>query len=192
MIAPRILVNAAGPRRNADHLHFARSLFAQSTGAVQTIKNQTVAGRDFNDLSEIGDSFGVGVKGRISSKLKVGGDLESFRSVNKYQQNVTVLDGGIQYQTNAAGTVGVVPTPNITNKMLRLKLFAQYPIQKNADLRFNLIYERWRTDDWSWTMFPATGATPWAYSSATDGTRVTAKPKQTSTFAGVRYIYRFE
>ena len=146
-----------------------------------------------NDLSEIGTSFGIGVRGTAIGKLKIGGDLEQFRSVNRYRQDLTLLSAGSGLPVEQAGAVTLVPPPDITNKMLRLKLFAQYPIQKNADLRFNLIYERWRTDDWSWTMFPVGGGTtPWAMMQTTDGTTTTAKPKQTSTFAGVRYIYRFE
>jgi len=84
-----------------------------------------------------------------------------------------------------------VPTPDITNKLLRIRLFAQYAVQKNADVRVNVIHERWSTDDWSWMMFPASGATPWAYGTTTDGTTVTQDPKQDSTFVGIRYIYKF-
>ncbi len=110
------------------------------------------------------------------------GTWSSTRSVNKYNQTFT--PGTL--------TAGLVPTPDITNKLLRLKLFGVYPIQKNADLRFDAIYERWETDDWSWMMFPTSGATPWAYGTTTDGTTVTAKPQQNSTFVGIRYIYRFQ
>lgn len=134
----------------------------------------------FNNLRETGNAFGLGVRGAIA-RLKVGGALERFRTVNKYEQ--TLSSGTI--------TAGLVPTPDINNRLLRLNLFAEYPIQKNSDLRFNVIYERWKTDDWTWMMFPATGPTPWAYGTATDGTTVTADPKQNSTFVGVRYIYKF-
>ena len=158
---------------------------ARDSGAVAEADKRT-------DLSETGDSLGLGVRGRVSGRLKVGGDVESFRSVNEYQQSLTLLDGRPRYQSNFAGTLTVVPTPNITNKLLRFKLFAEYAVQKNADVRVNLIHERWSTDDWSWMMFPASGPTPWAYGTTTDGTTVTAVPKQNSTFVGIRYIYRFQ
>ncbi len=41
-------------------------------------------------------------------------------------------------------------------------------------------------------MFPATGATAWAYGTTTDGTTVLASPKQNSTFVGVRFMYKFQ
>jgi hypothetical protein len=144
---------------------------------VQAIKD--------NDLKENGTSFGVGVRGLIE-KMKVGADLERFRSVNKYDQNLNVLTAG------GVLNAQLVPTPDITNKMLRLKAFAQYPIQKNADLRFNFIYEKWHTDDWTWMMLPASGPQPLAYGTTTDGTTVFADQKQRSVWGGVRYTYRFE
>ncbi|OFZ84799.1 MAG: hypothetical protein A2W21_08305 [Betaproteobacteria bacterium RBG_16_66_20] len=179
-----------------------REAAAASTSTTSATALSDFAEADkFNELSEKGDSIGVGVRGMAFGKLKIGADLEQFRSVNKYQQSLTLQSAGNAYPflLNATSTTVTPGLPDITNKMLRLKLFAQYPIQKNADLRFNLIYERWRTDDWSWTMFPATGAAPFSYNgggstgtATTDGTTVTQNPKQSSTFAGIRYIYRFE
>lgn len=134
-----------------------------------------------NNLKETGTSFGMGFRGAVD-KLKLGADLERFRSVNKYDQNI---NGG-------ALPANVVPLPDITNKMLRLKAFAQYPVQKNADIRFNFIYEKWHTDDWTWMLQPASGPTPFVYGTGTDGTSVFADQKQHSVFGGLRYTYRFD
>ena len=139
----------------------------------------------FNDLSEVGDSFGAGVKGILSPKLRMGADMEQFRSVNKYNQTKV---GPTAYN---ADQVAASP-PDITNTMLRFKLYTDYAVQKNADIRVNLIHERWSTDDWSWYMFPAAGRTPWAMGTTTDGTTVLSNPKETSTFFGVRYRYKFQ
>jgi len=143
-----------------------------------------------NNLKENGTSIGVGVRGTVMDKLKLGADLERFKSVNKYNQDVT---GGALAAT-------LVPVPDITNKMLRLKAFAQYPIQKNADISFNFVYEKWQTDDWTWMMFPVGGQQAFAYcgnnatcsGGGTDGTTVFADQKQHSVWGGVRYTYRFE
>jgi len=132
-----------------------------------------------NNLKENGTSFGAGLRGAVD-KLKLGADLERFRSVSKYNQD---LNGAVL-------AANLVPVPDITNKMMRLKAFAQYPIQKNAELRFNFIYEKWQTDDWTW-MVGGT-STPLAYGVSTDGTTVFADQKQRSVFGGLRYIYRFE
>ncbi|HEU0290051.1 MAG TPA: MtrB/PioB family outer membrane beta-barrel protein, partial [Burkholderiales bacterium] len=156
--------------------------FTRDENKANEITQQSATVTKFNDLSEVGDSFGVGVKGKVSSKLKLGAKAEQFRSVNKYNQNIV---GGVLPATQ-------VPTPDITNTLQRFNLFAEVPVQKNADVRVNLIHEKWSTNDWSWTMFPASGPTPWAFGTTTDGTTVNANPKQNSTFVGVRYIYRFQ
>lgn len=142
---------------------------------------QSLTVTKYNVLTETGDSFGVGVRGTISGKLKAGGNVEQFRSINRYNQSIN----------GATLPATQVPTPDITNTLLRFKLYGQYAVQKNADLRLNLIHERWSTDDWSWSMFPASGETPWVYGTTTDGTTVTQADKQNSTFVGIRYIYKF-
>jgi hypothetical protein len=150
-----------------------------------------------NHLKENGFSFGAGVRGKVD-KLKLGADLERFRSVNKYNQDVTPITAAGILNANLA------PVPDITNKMLRRKAFAEYPIQKNAELRFNFVYEKWQTDDWTWnfaggnpfqycgTNSTAGGANCPATPTLTDGTTVFADQKQHSVFGGLRYIYRFE
>lgn len=136
----------------------------------------------FNELKETGDSFGVGLKGKFSDGTRVGANVEQFHSVSKYTQNIS---GGALGATQ-------VPTPDINNTLMRIKLYTEFTVQKNADLRFSIIHEKWRTDDWSWYMFPASGRTPWVMGSANDGTTVLSDPKEYSTFVGVRYTYRFQ
>jgi len=155
--------------------------YTRDENKAHEITQNTATITKFNNLKETGDSFGLGVKGQLSGRMKVGGDVEYFRSVNEYKQTIT---GGALPATQ-------VPAPDITNKLVRLKLFADYAVQKNADLRLTLIHERWSTDDWSWFMFPASGPTPWAYGTTTDGTTVLTNPKQDATFIGLRYTYRF-
>jgi MtrB/PioB family decaheme-associated outer membrane protein len=137
--------------------------------------------RKYNTLKENGTSFGMGMKGKVSDRVKLGGDVEQFRSISKYTQTLV----------GASLPAGLVPTPDITNTLLRLKLYLDYAVQKNAELRFDVIYEKWSTDDWTWSMLPASGRTPFAYGAATDGTTVLANPKQNSTFVGARYKIKF-
>ena len=61
-------------------------------------------------------------------------------------------------------------------------------LRDHADLRFDYIYEYWKTDDWSWLF--ANGTT-FTYGTTTDGTQVTQNPKQTANYLGVRYTYSF-
>jgi len=140
------------------------------------------------DLEDGGNSVGIGLHGRVSDRLRVGSDLQWSLNKSKYPETITLLGPGTVYPS-AGGVNAVGPLPEIENKLTRLKLFANYAVQKNADLRFDFIHERWQTDDWSWLF--ANGAT-FTYGTTTDGTQVSQSPKQISNFIGVRYIYRFQ
>ena len=59
-------------------------------------------------------------------------------------------------------------------------------MDKKSGLRFDLIHERWKTDDWSWQF--ADGS-PFVFN---DGTMILTNPEQNSTFVGARYIYKFQ
>lgn len=142
------------------------------------------------DLEDIGNNFGIGLRAEPISRLKLGADLQWSRNVSRYQQTVTALNGTAGTNTNANFILGV---PDIENKLTRLSLFSIYALNKSSDLRLDVIGERWQTDDWSW-MFA--NGTPFVYGGTTvgaaDGTTVTANSRQTSTFVGLRYIYKFQ
>lgn len=129
-------------------------------------------------LREVGDSFGFGLRGRPRAKLQVGANLEWMKSVSRYPQ----------YLTGATLDPLLTPLADITNKLTRLKFFGDYAMDKNSSVRIEAIHERWQTDDWTWSF--STGA-PFTYGTTTDGTTVTANPKQTVNFVGARYIYKF-
>ncbi len=141
---------------------------------VQTITPTTT--KD-SQLREVGDSFGFGLRGRPSAKLQVGANLEWLKSVSQYPQTLT---GPI--------TAGLTPLADITNKLTRLKLFGDYAVDKNSNVRIEATHERWQTDDWTWSF--STGA-PFTFGTTTDGTVVTARPIQSVNFIGARYIYKF-
>lgn len=142
-------------------------------------------------LSDQGDSVGLGVQGRATPKLKIGADFQLAFSRSKYNQTVD------RVQADPVPATGPVsPLPDIENRLTTFKLFAEYALRKDAELRFDFIHERWRTDDWTWqfangTQFVYTGAGTTA-ATFTDGTSVAANSRQTSNFFGARYIYKFQ
>jgi MtrB/PioB family decaheme-associated outer membrane protein len=146
-------------------------------------------------LRDQGDSFGVGVRGNVSSKFKMGAEYQRTRNTSDYRNSE--ITNGIGAGLTPA--VGAPPTtarngealPDIENKLDRFTLFAEYSLNKQGDIRVDLIHERWRTDDWTWMMLPATGLTAFVYA-APDGTSVMAKQRQSATFIGARYIYKFQ
>lgn len=80
------------------------------------------------------------------------------------------------------------PLEDIKNTVTRLSVFAEYTLDRKSGLRFDMIHERWKTDDWSWQF--ADGS-PFIFGTTSDGTMIVTYPKQNSTFFGARYVYKF-
>lgn len=118
-------------------------------------------------LRNLGEAVGLGIRGKPKGWLQVGADLQHSH------------DRG-EYRIDAVMPAGVTAPPDSNYRLTRLKLFADYAIQKNAGVRMDYAYERWATDDWTWTN--------WTYS---DGTRLRQDPKQTVHFIGVSGYYKW-
>ena len=140
------------------------------------------------NLKDTGDSFGLGITGVLSVKIKGGLDVLYSKNVNNYPESLALSGPGTLYPTSGA-IAAVGPLPDINNKLTRVNLHALYVLQRNTELRFDYIYERWQTDDWSWLF---ANGTPFTYGATTDGTQVVQAPRQTSNFVGARFIYRFQ
>lgn len=149
-------------------------------------------------LKDVGDSLGLAVRGKLSERMEIGGGLDWFRSTSKYPQSLTLLGTGNEYPTGSTG-----PVADVKSRLLRFKLDGKYALDKRSELRMDLIHERWKTNDWSWSFadgsdftyysgnITCTGCKPSATVNVQDGTTVKYDQHQTETFVGVRYIYRF-
>jgi MtrB/PioB family decaheme-associated outer membrane protein len=121
-------------------------------------------------LESTGNSFGLGLRGKPVSRLEIGGDLSQSDIEDKYGQQ------------RIGGTATVVnPLPDINTRLTRVQLFAKYELRKNSGVRVDYVYDRYKSDDWTWTT--------WTY---TDGTTLTQAPVQKVNFVGVSYYYRWQ
>jgi len=125
------------------------------------------------ELEDVNTSIGIGVVGKPTGKLEMGGDLSYLNDNNRYQQSMA---------TGAAIVGGGLP--DVTYRMTSLKLFGKYALEKNADIRVDLVHQRVRFDEWTWGY----NGTPFAYS---DNTTVSMQQNQSVTFLGASYVYKF-
>ncbi len=125
------------------------------------------------ELENVNTSLGIGVTGKPSGKLEVGGDLSHLNDSNRYNQSMS---------SGAAPVGGGLP--DATYRMTSLKLFGKYALQKNADIRVDLVHQSAKLDEWSWGY----NGIPFAYS---DNTTVSMQQNQNVTYLGARYIYKF-
>jgi len=120
-------------------------------------------------LRNVGDSFGAGLRGKPYGVLEIGADLQYSDIRDEYRQRA-VTPGAT-----------ITPLPDVNTRLTRLNLSAKHALQKNTGIRLDYIYDRYSTDDWTWTT--------WTYA---DGTRVLEAPVQKVHFIGARYYYRFQ
>ncbi|MBM3359695.1 MAG: MtrB/PioB family decaheme-associated outer membrane protein [Betaproteobacteria bacterium] len=119
-------------------------------------------------LRNVGDSFGLGLRGKPYSWLEAGGDLSYSNITDENRQ-----------QALAGAATSVIP--DFTTKLTKLNLFAKYAVEKNTSIRVNYVYDRFDTNDWTWTT--------WTY---TDGTRVLQNPVQKVHFIGISVYHRWQ
>ncbi len=124
-------------------------------------------------LEDVNTSFGIGAVGKLTGKIEVGGDLTYLNDSNRYQQSMA---------TGAAIVGGGLP--DVTYRMTSLKLYGKYALKENADIRVDLMHQRVKFDEWTWS----NNGIPFAYS---DNTTVTMQPNQKVTFLGASYVYKF-
>jgi MtrB/PioB family decaheme-associated outer membrane protein len=116
------------------------------------------------ELQDANTSFGMGVVGKPSHKLELGGNLSYMNDSNRYAQSLGL--------------------PDVTYRVTSLKLYGKYAVKKNADVRVDLLHQRAKFDEWTWGY----NGTPFAYS---DNTTVSMQPSQSVTLIGARYVYKF-
>lgn len=125
------------------------------------------------ELENVNTSLGIGVVGRPSSKLELGGELSYMDDSNRYKQSMAtgaaIIGGGL---------------PDVTYRVTSLKLFGKYALQKNADIRVDLVHQSVEFNEWTW----AYNGTSFAYS---DNTTVSIQQTLSVNFLGASYIYKF-
>jgi MtrB/PioB family decaheme-associated outer membrane protein len=120
------------------------------------------------NLANDTETFGLGVSGKPLASLNVGADVLYSSMTDKF---------GI---FTISGPSAVSDIPRIRTRMTRVSLFGQYEIDKNTGVRLNYVFDRWRSNEWTWTQFVYT-----------DGTRLVQDPSQKVHFVGLTGYYRF-
>jgi MtrB/PioB family decaheme-associated outer membrane protein len=120
------------------------------------------------NLRNLGESVGLGLRGKPYAWLEIGAELNHSDINDEYRQSA--LTPG----------ASVASLPDVSTKLTRLNLFAQYGMQRDSTLRLDYIYDRFSTDDWTWST--------WRY---VDGTRLLQSPTQKVHFIGLSFQHRW-
>jgi MtrB/PioB family decaheme-associated outer membrane protein len=137
----------------------------------QTLKQDQGAGY-IADIKNTSNSVGFGAKGKVSEQIELGGDLSYLSDSNVYD-----LGSG---NADAPGML-----PDVTYRSVSLKLYGNYALNAQTDIRVDLVHQSVNFNEWTW----ANGGVPFAYA---DNSTVVMQPDQRATYLGVRYVYRIK
>jgi MtrB/PioB family decaheme-associated outer membrane protein len=121
------------------------------------------------ELDDVNTSVGLGVVGKPTPKLDIGGNLTYMDDSNRYNQSLNSVGDAL---------------PNVSYRVTSLKLFGKYAVKKDADVKVDLVHQNATLDEWTWR----NNGTPFAYS---DNSTVSMQPNQSVTFLGVSYVYKY-
>ena len=175
-----------GYRKNGNQLYSIDAAYTLSdnwelTGFVSMGKqsldiNHSTYMLTLDNESEI---VGLGVKGKITPRLNLGANAVYLNDNTHYGLQAT--PGSTTANVNQA-RVGL---PDVSFRQSSFNLYGAYSLDKHSNLRLDLIHQRYRFNEWSWS----NNGTPFVFS---DGTTVTMNPTQQVTFLGLTYIYKWQ
>ncbi|MDH3209599.1 MAG: MtrB/PioB family decaheme-associated outer membrane protein [Burkholderiaceae bacterium] len=126
-------------------------------------------------------SVGVGLAGKPTSAIEVGGSVAFVNDRGIYAQTLDATADGASVALLAA-TGGL---PDIVFRQTTLKLYSGYKLSEQSNVRVDLVHQRSTWSDWGWGY----NGVPFTYS---DGTTVSQQARQSVTFIGLRYIFRWQ
>jgi len=118
-------------------------------------------------IKNLSDNIGLGLRGKPVEKVQLGADL-SYSSIRD------------QFQQSALVGNPIASLPDVTTKLTRLNVYGKYALEKNSGVRLDYIYDRYQTDDWTWST--------WMYA---DGTTLSQNPNQKVNFFAASYYVKF-
>ncbi len=153
------------------------ALNGYASRGVQTLNQARPAGylMAFDNTSL---AASIGVSGKASAKLQVGGNLSYSNDKSVYAQTLDATAD--TYSMNLLAVSGGLP--DVVYRQTALKMFGKYAIDKASSLRVDLMHQRTSVNDWTW----AYNGVPFTYS---DGTTLVQMPVQNVSFIGLTYSY---
>jgi MtrB/PioB family decaheme-associated outer membrane protein len=139
------------------------------------------------ELKDNNTAIGIGLSGKANSRLEFGAKLSYINDVNKYAYTGTYLTAtcNASCQAGRDQITAYGGLPDVTYRETKLNLYGKYALQKDADVRVDLIRYQAKLDEWAWGY----AGVPFVYQ---DNTTVTINPNQSVTLLGVTYIYKFK
>ncbi|HUJ87155.1 MAG TPA: MtrB/PioB family decaheme-associated outer membrane protein [Burkholderiales bacterium] len=131
-------------------------------------------------MRDLNDTIGLGLAGKLSSRLDLGGNLAYTHDKNVYGQTL----GPSASAANLAFLALSGGLPDVTFIETRVNLYGKYTLDKHAAVRVDLLHQIDKVNDWTWGF----AGVPFTYA---DNTTVFINPNQSVSVLMARYIYSF-
>ncbi len=139
-----------------------------------------------DDTRNTADTLGIGVDGKVTSRLTIGMNILTTRDTTTF--NNVVATSNVGGAGNIAGWTGqTMPgnfLPNIHYTTNKLNVHGKYALDKVSDVQVILAFQQFKTDDWQWGY----NGIPFLYS---DNTTVSQPTNQLLKMLGASYLLRF-
>ena len=152
--------------RSENQLDQASCVAASSIGVCPGTTTQPVW---MAQLSSDEDAYGLSLQGKIGESFSLGADV----------QYSDIRDGFAQ-QALTPGAAITSPF-DIATRSTTATLYAKYLFSERSAVRFDVTYDRYTTDDWTWSTF-----------TYRDGTHVFNDPDDDIYLVGLSYNYRWQ
>lgn len=120
------------------------------------------------ELQHTQNSLGLGLRAKPLARTELGAELTYSRMTDELRASAITP------------AVALPVIPDVHTKVTTLRLFAKYALQRNSGVKLQYVFDRYKTDDWTWNS--------WRY---TDGTTVLEEPTQDVHFIAASYYYQF-
>lgn len=134
----------------------------------------------FSDLKLTGNAAGVGVKGAVTSKITLSANVDYSEVKADYD-----LTNGPSAVNGATAVTPAVDLPSHTQRLIGLRLKADYAFDESVTYGLFAEYQRTKTDDWQWT--DGNGGV-YTYGA---NTTVSQPATENATFVGVTAKYKW-
>jgi hypothetical protein len=153
-----------------------------SVSGYTSFTEQTIGEADkanyIADTTSRNTAAGLKVVGKPTGVIEVGAALTRLYDSTYYKLSS-------DFATTAANQQQIlIGLPEVRYSDTRLGVYASYALTRRSDVRLDVTRISVRLDEWTWGY----NGVPWIYS---DGTTVSVNPRQQTTFAAARFIYRF-
>ena len=142
---------------------------AANTGSITACPNTAADPIWQARLRAVTEAFGLGLRGKASERLELGGNLTYARDRNEF----------VQMPLANPAPIGT-PLPDVHTRRMLLTAYAKQTLSRQSGVRYSYTMDVFRSDDPNWNA--------WRF---TDGTTIRQEPTQRVQIFGVSYYHSF-